>query len=703
MRQIGAQPKRLRSTNQWGHGSQRTLVLVVSLVLFWSFPAHMTGQANGSYPDTDPNAYYSPAVDALAGLGVFEGTGCDSGFCPDDPIDRATMAVWLVRVLDGHDPQAVVRTRFSDVSGQHPWAPHIERLAELEVTKGCEDGTAFCPDAAVSRAEMATFLSRARNLPDGPAPDFTDVPTGAWYAQHVTRLAAAGITSGCGDGTRFCPGQDTTRAQMATFLARALGLVGDTVVSDWAALVALYNATDGPNWYIDVNWLSHRPLEEWYGVTVDSRTGRVTHLDLTNNNLKWEIRSGLSGLDALESLVLVRNEITDLSALADLESLRVLILDNNPFSDVSALSGLEQLETLYLSWSGVRDISPLLALPNLRQLSIWQVPLGGPTNETHIRVLRSKGVHVTNQAPYDTTVAFTVADGPQVWDDNLFILPVRFADLRNLFSHAKSFYNYFEDEFDFLMVIAPGYSQPPHDPHAFYFRIANDVQGIGIDTFSRSGEFGSAGKLQGMLAFSFIWAMQSTTISHELMHRWGAYVLPGKIGDGAHWFGACSINGILGCWFDTPFDEITSLGNGRYSALPTLKTGYAPLELYLAGFIPAEEVPEWWVAADAQWVEVGRTFTASEIVRYSVDDVIAEHGRRIPEASRAQREFRAAAILLVDEDNPATVGTLNFLSSEIARYSHAGFDEDEGYSNFYEATGGRAKIIMDGLSPLLKE
>ena len=47
------------------------------------------------------------------------------------------------------------------------------------------------------------------------------MPDDAWYAADVAKLAASGITVGCGDGTGFCPSRDTTRAQMATFLYRA--------------------------------------------------------------------------------------------------------------------------------------------------------------------------------------------------------------------------------------------------------------------------------------------------------------------------------------------------------------------------------------------------------------------------------------------------------------------------------------------------
>ena len=132
------------------------------------------------------------------------------------------MAVWTVRILDGADPEPVVATRFSDVDAGHPRAAFIERLAELGVTTGCGDGTNFCPDRSATRAQMAAFLSRAFNLDEGPDPGFGDVPADAWYAADVAKLAASGITTGCGDGSVYCPDRATTRAEGATFLARAV-------------------------------------------------------------------------------------------------------------------------------------------------------------------------------------------------------------------------------------------------------------------------------------------------------------------------------------------------------------------------------------------------------------------------------------------------------------------------------------------------
>ena len=174
------------------------------------------------FDDVPDGAFFSDTVSELAEEGVFEGTECaDGGFCPDDPIDRKTMAVWTVRVLDGRNPFAVPRTRFNDVDGSSFYARYIERMADLGVTGGCGDGSGFCPDRSVTRAQMAAFLSRAYRLPDGPDPGFGDVASDAWHAADVARLVASGITKGCGDGTDFCPEQDTTRGQMAVFLHQA--------------------------------------------------------------------------------------------------------------------------------------------------------------------------------------------------------------------------------------------------------------------------------------------------------------------------------------------------------------------------------------------------------------------------------------------------------------------------------------------------
>ena len=209
------------------HDARRRWSLVavaVAVAVLASLLAVSTAVAqSGGFGDVSGDAYYSQPVAALAAQGVFAGTECDngSGFCPDDALDRQTMAVWVVRLLDGADPQAVSESRFDDVDAASFFAPFIERMAELGVTTGCGDGSGFCPDRSVIRSEMAVFLSRAYSLAEAPDPGFSDVAADAWYATSVAKLAASGISHGFGDGTMFCPGSDTTRAEMATFLHRA--------------------------------------------------------------------------------------------------------------------------------------------------------------------------------------------------------------------------------------------------------------------------------------------------------------------------------------------------------------------------------------------------------------------------------------------------------------------------------------------------
>ena len=160
---------------------------------------------------------------ALEAQGVLTGTGCGDGrLCPDEPLARWEMAVWLVRVLDGADPDPAAQTRFEDVDPGSWWAPHVERLAHLEITVGCgTDRPSYCPHGSVDRAQTAAFLVRAFELDAAPGAGFEDT-VGSYAAAHIDSVYAAGITTGCSSqALLYCPERATTRAQMATFIHRA--------------------------------------------------------------------------------------------------------------------------------------------------------------------------------------------------------------------------------------------------------------------------------------------------------------------------------------------------------------------------------------------------------------------------------------------------------------------------------------------------
>lgn len=154
--------------------------------------------------------------------------GCNppenSEFCPNAPVTRGQMAAFLARAL-GYT--TVGSVEFVDDNGS-VFETDIERIANAGVTLGCNppSNDRYCPDAPVTRAQMAAFLHRAL---DGlalaaSAPNFVD-DNGSIFEPDIEWLAAAGITLGCNPpaNDRFCPDQAVTRAQMAAFLHRALG------------------------------------------------------------------------------------------------------------------------------------------------------------------------------------------------------------------------------------------------------------------------------------------------------------------------------------------------------------------------------------------------------------------------------------------------------------------------------------------------
>ncbi|MBK9206872.1 MAG: S-layer homology domain-containing protein [Anaerolineales bacterium] len=117
-------------------------------------------------------------------------------------------------------------TGFADVAADHWAAAWIKQLAAEGITSGCGAGN-YCPENSVTRAQMAIFLLNAKygSAYEPPAPTgvFTDVPIGYWADQWIEQLAFEGITSGCGSGI-YCPEADVTRAQMAVFLVKTFGL-----------------------------------------------------------------------------------------------------------------------------------------------------------------------------------------------------------------------------------------------------------------------------------------------------------------------------------------------------------------------------------------------------------------------------------------------------------------------------------------------
>lgn len=159
-------------------------------------------------------------IDWLAARQVTKGCNPpgNSHYCPGEPVTRGQMATFIVRAMD-LPPSGRDRFRDDDTS-VHEDA--IQSLAAAGITRGCNppSNDRFCPNAVVTRAEMAAFVRRAWGLPDGSS-DFVDIADSP-FRKDIGAIAAADVTRGCNppENDRYCPEQPVTRAQMATFLRR---------------------------------------------------------------------------------------------------------------------------------------------------------------------------------------------------------------------------------------------------------------------------------------------------------------------------------------------------------------------------------------------------------------------------------------------------------------------------------------------------
>ena len=148
------------------------------------------------------------------------------------------------------------------------------------------------------------------------------------------------------------------------------------MAADRAALVALYNATDGPNWVINTNWLSDEPLRAWHGIQI-GQSGRVVNVLLYGNNLSGELPQELGNLSALYTLHLSRNRLTGEipSSIGNLTSLTNLSLGDNRLTGAipSSIGNLTSLTRLNLGDNRLTGAIPS-SIGNLSNLVSLYLP-----------------------------------------------------------------------------------------------------------------------------------------------------------------------------------------------------------------------------------------------------------------------------------------------------------------------------------------
>ena len=170
------------------------------------------------FTDVARNAYYYDSVKWAVDNNITNGSSA-TAFSPETACTRAQMVTFLWRAAGS--PKASTSNPFTDLDASAYYYEAVLWAVEKGVTTGTTE-TTFSPDAVVSRAQVVTFLNRydGSTASEGSNP-FTDVSSDAYYAGAVNWAVANNVTTGT-TATTFSPDEDCTRAQIVTFMYRAL-------------------------------------------------------------------------------------------------------------------------------------------------------------------------------------------------------------------------------------------------------------------------------------------------------------------------------------------------------------------------------------------------------------------------------------------------------------------------------------------------
>ena len=269
-------------------------------------------------------------------------------------------------------------------------AAGVTGRAELAVVTPLPTTIAVTPDTVILTAVGQTAQLTAE-VRDQAGRVMDRVPV-AWLSAETTVAAvdATGLVTAVGNGA-------------VTVTATAGEASGDAHVTvaadlDRAALVALYNATDGPNWVDNANWLTDAPLGEWYGVDTDFSGRVVERLSLNDNALSGEIPPELGGLSEVGFLGLDGNALSGEIPpdLGDLANLKRLYLHGNALSGEIPQSFL-QLERIEAFFVGGQDV----CVPGVSAFVAWFD--GIESRETKAEVFCNRADVAALESLYDLT------------------------------------------------------------------------------------------------------------------------------------------------------------------------------------------------------------------------------------------------------------------------------------------------------------
>ncbi|MBN2357464.1 T9SS type A sorting domain-containing protein [candidate division KSB1 bacterium] len=311
---------------------------------------------------------------------------------------------------------------------------------------------------------------------------------------------------------------------------------------------------------------------------------------------------------------------------------------------------------------------------------------------------------------FATTSAFFIADTEGEIMPGYPLTPISCG--QTVFTGAyKKLYDHFPDVFDFIIVMP---ANTLYQPDTYLERVPycvmakNDIQHIGVPIFDETAQYRSAGYLHAVIYHSFGYG---AILEHEVGHMWGMRLgvglgllqyAGGPLDRYGHWRAEADINGQMSCFVDGKTIVDNGDGTWRLNPQDPIYMPYSPLELYIMGLLPANEVPPVHILFDPDYSDPNRV-TADSVKTYTIDEIMAaEGGKRIPSLADAQKAFKAAFIIISDRA---------FSDAEFAYFSLVAefFASDSpgyGYLTPFEtATGNRATldISLPGMEYLTVE
>ena len=179
----------------------------------------VTATFKKNFTDVPNGSYFEEAVDWAVKKGITTGTSA-ALFNPDGICTRAQAVTFLWRAAGSPAPQSSAMP-FTDVPAGSYYYDAVLWAVENNITKGTS-ATTFHPDMNCSRAQIVTFLWRSQKSPSADSANpFADVASSAYYADAVLWAVKEDVTKGT-SATKFSPDANCTRAQIVTFIWRAL-------------------------------------------------------------------------------------------------------------------------------------------------------------------------------------------------------------------------------------------------------------------------------------------------------------------------------------------------------------------------------------------------------------------------------------------------------------------------------------------------